>query len=76
MENKKSKYHKLKERPWGSLEAHDKAQRERNINSWKKLSEKLPDNAFGDNVPDDIDRHGYINKEVTYIHTHSVIEDT
>ena len=75
MENKKSRYQKINERPWGSLEAHDQAKRKENAKAWQKISEMLPDNAFGDNVPDDIDQHGYFRKEETHIHTHSAIED-
>ena len=75
MPKTKNRYQNIDERSWGSLEAHDKAQRELNIKSWKKNSETLADDAFADDVPDDLDRDGYISKSVTHVPSKSVLEE-
>lgn len=75
MSKRKHRYQSIEERSWGSLEAHDKAQREQNVKAWKKNSESLPGNAFADDVPDDLDRDGYISKSVTHVASKSVLEE-
>jgi hypothetical protein len=75
MSGKKHRYQSIDERSWGSLEAHDKAQREQDVKAWKKNSENLPENAFSDDVPDDLDRDGYISKSVTHVASKSVLEE-
>ena len=75
MPKTKNRYQNIDERSWGSLEAHDKAQRELNIKGWKKNSELLADDAFADDVPDDLDRDGYISRSVTHVPSKSVLEE-
>ena len=75
MPKTKNRYQNIDERSWGSLEAHDKAQRDLNVKGWKKNSEMLPDNAFADDVPDDLDRDGYIPRSVTHVASKSVLEE-
>ena len=75
MPKTKNRYQNIDERSWGSLEAHDKAQRDLNVKGWKKNSEMLPDNAFADDVPDDLDRDGYIPRSVTHVASESVLEE-
>lgn len=75
MPKTKNRYQNIDERSWGSLEAHDKAQRDLNVKGWKKNSEMLPDNAFADDVPDDLDRDGYIPRNVTHVASKSVLEE-
>ena len=75
MPKTKNRYQNIDERSWGSLEAHDKAQRDLNVKGWKKNFEMLPDNAFADGVPDDLDRDGYIPRSVTHVASKSVLEE-
>lgn len=75
MSKRKNRYQNIDERSWGSLEAHDKAQREQDIAAWKKNSELLADDAFADDVPDDLDRDGYISRSVTHVPRKSVLEE-
>ena len=75
MPKTKNRYQNIDERSWGNLEAHDKAQRDLNVKGWKKNSEMLPDNAFADDVPDDLDRDGYIPRSVTHVASKSVLEE-
>ncbi len=75
MPKTKNRYQNIDERSWGSLEAHDKAQRDLNVKGWKKNSEMLPDNAFADDVPDDLDRDGYIPRNATHVASKSVLEE-
>lgn len=75
MPKTKNRYQNIDERSWGSLEAHDKAQRDLNVKGWKKNSEMLPDNAFADDVPDDLDRDGYIPRNTTHVASKSVLEE-
>jgi len=71
----KRSHKKIEDRPWSSIEAHDKAQRELDIEGWKKNSELLADDAFADDVPDDLDRDGYISRSVTHVPSKSVLEE-
>ena len=75
MAKRKNRYQNIDERSWGSLEAHDRAQRELDIEGWKKNSELLADDAFADDVPDDLDRDGYISRSVTHVPSRSVLEE-
>lgn len=75
MSKRKNRYQNIDERSWGSLEAHDKAQRALDIEGWKKNAEMLPYNAFADDVPDDLDRDGYISRSVTHVASKSVLEE-
>jgi hypothetical protein len=75
MSKRKHRYQSIDERSWGSLEAHDKAQREQDVAAWKKNSESLPENAFADDVPDDLDRDGYVSRNVTHVASQSVLEE-
>ncbi len=52
MEKRKREYVNVHERSWGSLEAHDKAQREQNAKAWAMASKNLPANAFADDDPE------------------------
>ena len=71
----KSRHKSIEERSWGSIEAHDRAQREHDLAAWKKNSELLADDAFADDVPDDLDRDGYIPRSVTHVASKSVLEE-
>ena len=71
----KYRYKHLEERSWGSLEADGRAQREANIKANKKASAMLADDAFADDVPDDLDRHGYVDIQPTHVASHSVLEE-
>ena len=42
----RNRYQNVNNRSWGSLEAHDKAQREQNAEAWAAASRDLPDDAF------------------------------
>jgi hypothetical protein len=75
MSKTRNRYQNIEERSWGSLEAHDKAQRELDIKGWKKNSEMLAKDAFADDVPDDLDRDGYVSKHTTHVASRNVLED-
>ena len=47
----KNRYQNVNNRSWGSLEAHDKTQREQNAEAWAAASKNLPPNAFADDDP-------------------------
>lgn len=76
MTQKKYKYHykQLEDRSWGSLEADGQAQRKANIKATQKASAMLADNAFADNVPDDLDKYGSVNIEPTHVATVNILE--
>lgn len=71
----KSRHKSIEERSWGSIEAHDRAQREHDLAAWKKNSELLADDAFADDVPDDLDRDGYVSISATHVASRNVLED-
>jgi len=71
----KSRHKSIEERSWGSIEAHDRAQREQDRLAWQKASEGLPDDAFADDVPDDLDRDGYVSRSATHVASQSVLEE-
>ena len=71
----KSRHKSIEERSWGSIEAHDRAQREQDRLAWQKASEGLSDDAFADDVPDDLDRDGAINLYPTHVASRNVLED-
>ena len=75
MSGRKHRYQNIDERSWGSLEAHDKAQREQDKKAWELNKLMLPENAFADDVPDDLDRDGYISKNATHVISRNVLED-
>ena len=37
--------------------------------AWDTANANIPDDAFADNVPDDIDQHGTVSKQVTHVWT-------
>ena len=43
--------------------------------AWEKATEGLPKNAFADDVPDDIDRHGTVRTGPTHVSSKSILED-
>jgi hypothetical protein len=47
----RNRYQNVNNRSWGSLEAHDKAQREQNAEAWAAASKNLPDDAFAADDP-------------------------
>ena len=51
MEKRKREYVNINDRPWGSLESRDKAQREQDAKAWAAASKNLPPNAFADDDP-------------------------
>lgn len=71
----KSRHKSIEERSWGSIEAHDRAQREQDRLAWQKASEGLADDAFADDVPDDLDRDGYVSRNATHVASQSVLEE-
>ena len=71
----KSRHKSIEERSWGSIEAHDRAQREQDRLAWQKASEGLSDDAFADDVPDDLDRDGYVSRSATHVASQSVLEE-
>jgi len=71
----KSRHKSIEERSWGSIEAHDRAQREQDRLAWQKASKGLPDDAFADDVPDDLDRDGYVSRNATHVASQSVLEE-
>lgn len=71
----KSRHKSIEERSWGSIEAHDRAQREQDRLAWQKASKGLPDDAFADDVPDDLDRDGYVSRSATHVASQSVLEE-
>lgn len=50
-----------------SLEYHDRKDRQRNREAWIKATQDLPDDAFGDSVMTDWDKHGIVDKKETHI---------
>lgn len=71
----KSRHKSIEERSWGSIEAHDRAQREQDRLAWQKASEGLADDAFANDVPDDLDRDGYVSRNATHVASQSVLEE-
>lgn len=71
----KSRHKSIEERSWGSIEAHDRAQREQDRLAWQKASEGLADDAFANDVPDDLDRDGYVSRSATHVASQSVLEE-
>ncbi len=71
----KSRHKNIEDRSWGSIEAHDRAQREQDRLAWQKASEGLSDDAFANDVPDDLDRDGYVSKHTTHVASRNVLED-
>lgn len=71
----KSRHKSIEERSWGSIEAHDRAQREQDRLAWQKASKGLPNDAFADDVPDDLDRDGYVSRNATHVASQSVLEE-
>ena len=71
----KSRHKSIEERSWGSIEAHDRAQREQDRLAWQKASEGLSDDAFANDVPDDLDRDGYVSRNATHVASQSVLEE-
>lgn len=71
----KSRHKSIEERSWGSIEAHDRAQREQDRLAWQKASEGLSDDAFANDVPDDLDRDGYVSRSATHVASQSVLEE-
>jgi len=61
-----------------SVHAMDKSHRdyiEASKRAWDEATKNLPNDAFADNVPDDIDRDGAIKTSVTHIPSRSALED-
>jgi len=71
----KYRYKHLEDRSWGSLEADGRTQREANIEASKRASAMLADDAFSNDVPDDLDKHGSIDIQPTHVASHSVLEE-
>ena len=48
---------------------------EANKVAWGKATEGLPKDAFSNDVPDDIDRHGTVRTGPTHVSSRSILED-
>ena len=43
--------------------------------AWDRATQGMPKDAFADNVPDDIDRHGTVRPGPTHVPSRSILED-
>lgn len=57
-----------------SLEYHDRRDRERNKKAWEEANKNLPDDAFGESVMTDWDKHGTVEKKETHIFSKTGID--
>ena len=62
-----SKFVHIDNRVKVSLEHHDRKDRQRNREAWIKATQDLPDDAFGESVITDWDKHGTVDKKETHI---------
>lgn len=62
-----SKFVHIDNRVSVSLEYHDRKDRERAKLAWKEANKDLPDDAFGESVMTEWDKHGTVNKKETHV---------
>ena len=62
-----SKFVRLDNKVRVSLESHDRKDRQRNREAWIEATKDLPDDAFGESVITDWDKHGAVDKKETHI---------
>lgn len=70
-----NRYQNINDRTWVSVEAHDKSRRKSDVEANKKLSAMFTKNAFADDVPDDIDKHGSISVQHTHVYSVNILEN-